>query len=99
MAAADEGDGAEWHRADVAQDFVPSFEQLGLSDTIVRGLRDAGFKRPSPIQAHAIPLGRFGVDLIAQAKSGTGKTVAFAVIALEGLEAGASGPQALIVAL
>ena len=98
MAAADEGDGAEWHRADVAQDFVPSFEQLGLSDTIVRGLRDAGFKRPSPIQAHAIPLGRFGVDLIAQAKSGTGKTVAFAVIALEGLEAGASGPQALIVA-
>ena len=62
---------------------VLSFEDLGLPDPIQRGLADAGFKHPSPIQVRAIPLGRFGVDMIAQAKSGTGKTVVFAVVALE----------------
>ena len=59
------------------------FNELSLSAAVLRGLADAGFTRPSPIQSRAIPLGRFGVDVIAQAKSGTGKTLVFVVLALE----------------
>ena len=77
---------------------VLSFEDLGLPDPIQRGLADAGFKHPSPIQVRAIPLGRFGVDMIAQAKSGTGKTVVFAVVALEMVIPNDPGAQALIIA-
>ncbi len=62
-----------------------SFADLLLSAPVLRGLSDAGYARPSPIQLAAIPLGRFGVDLVAQAKSGTGKTCVFAVLALEAL--------------
>ena len=82
---------------DVEEEELPEFCDLGLSDSVVHGLRDAGFLRPSPIQAASIPLGRFGIDLIARAKSGTGKTAAFAVVALEGVAAGRGGPQALLV--
>jgi ATP-dependent RNA helicase DDX20 len=83
--------------ADVEADELPDFSELSISDAVARGLRDAGFLRPSPIQAAAIPLGRFGIDLIARAKSGTGKTAAFAVVALEGVAPGRGGPQALLV--
>ena len=48
-------------------------------------LLNAGFERPSPIQLKAIPIGRIGLDLIAQAKSGTGKTCVFGVIVLEAM--------------
>ena len=83
--------------SDVLQDEL-AFTDLPISDAVLRGIADYGFHRPSPIQAKAIPLARFGVDLIAQAKSGTGKTCVFAVVALESLQMGASGgPQALIV--
>lgn len=54
-----------------------------ISAPLVRSLVAAGFERPSPVQKAAIPLGRVGADLIVQAKSGTGKTVVFAVICLE----------------
>jgi ATP-dependent RNA helicase DDX20 len=47
-----------------------SFADMNLSTPVLRGLTDAGFERPSPVQLQAIPLGRFGADLIAQAKSG-----------------------------
>ena len=42
-----------------------------------------GFEHPSPIQLKAIPPARAGRDIIAQAKSGTGKTCVFSVIACE----------------
>ena len=73
------------------------FSEMRLSDPILRGLADAGFERPSAIQARAIPIGRMGVDMIAQAKSGTGKTVVFAALALELMRPNQPAPQALIV--
>ena len=73
------------------------FAELSLSPPILRGLAEHGFTQPSPIQSCAIPLGRFGVDLIAQAKSGTGKTLVFVAIALELVQPNDPGPQALIV--
>lgn len=42
------------------------FHDLQLSAPILRGLTDAGFSRPSPVQLKAIPLGRLGLDLIVQ---------------------------------
>ena len=74
-----------------------AFEELSLSDAVLRGLRDAGFLSPSPIQAAAIPLGRFGIDLIARAKSGTGKTAAFVVVALERVQPTRKGPPEAII--
>ncbi|XP_029679700.1 uncharacterized protein LOC115245489 [Formica exsecta] len=74
------------------------FFQMGLPDDILDGLTAAGFQRPSPIQLKAIPLGRCGFDLIIRAKSGTGKTIVFGVIALETLDIEISTPQVLIIA-
>jgi ATP-dependent RNA helicase DeaD len=62
------------HPADVSSG---SFESMGLSDEILRGIKEAGFVTPSPIQAKAIPPALAGRDLIGQAQTGTGKTAAF----------------------
>jgi ATP-dependent RNA helicase DDX20 len=74
------------------------FKELLLSATVERGLTSAGYLKPSPIQLRAIPLGRFGVDLIAQAKSGTGKTCVFSVILLENIDTSVNVPQAMVLA-
>ncbi|KAG2173899.1 hypothetical protein INT44_000012 [Umbelopsis vinacea] len=74
------------------------FDALISSKDLLKGIKASGYERPSPIQLKAIPLGRLGVDLIAQAKSGTGKTVVFGSIALEGIDLAVLDPQVLIVA-
>ncbi|CAL1684574.1 unnamed protein product [Lasius platythorax] len=74
------------------------FFQMGFREDILDGLTAAGFQRPSPIQLKAIPLGRCGFDLIVRAKSGTGKTIVFGIIALEMLDIEISSPQVLIIA-
>ena len=48
--------------------------------------RESGFVRPSPIQLAAIPNAKIGLDMIVQAKSGTGKTCVYVVTALEMLK-------------
>lgn len=65
--------------------------------------RKCGFHRPSPVQLRAIPLGRLGLDLIAQAKSGTGKTIVFCIMAIETALARTGmvspiGPSAIVLA-
>ncbi|EFJ49376.1 hypothetical protein VOLCADRAFT_59362 [Volvox carteri f. nagariensis] len=82
---------------DVVSD-AASFRELMVSEALVRSLFAAGFERPSPVQKAAIPLGRVGTDLIVQAKSGTGKTVVFAVICLERVKPELNSVQALILA-
>ncbi|KAM4873319.1 putative ATP-dependent RNA helicase DDX20 [Thomomys bottae] len=74
------------------------FESLLLSRPVLEGLRAAGFERPSPVQLKAIPLGRCGLDLIVQAKSGTGKTCVFSTIALDSLILENYSTQILILA-
>nr|XP_023028407.1 probable ATP-dependent RNA helicase DDX20 [Leptinotarsa decemlineata] len=75
-----------------------TFESLFLSENVLKGLTETGFKKPSPIQLKAIPIGRCGFDLIVKSKSGTGKTVVFSVIALENIITKKKGLQVLIVA-
>ena len=70
-----------------------SFADLMLSDNVVRALAGAGFIKPSPVQQAALPLARLGVDMITQAKSGTGKTVVFATCCLERVKADQQQPQ------
>lgn len=54
-----------------------TFEDFDLSEEIKSGIRAAGFKVPSPVQAQAIPAVLGGRDIVAQAHTGTGKTAAF----------------------
>ncbi|XP_066191646.1 probable ATP-dependent RNA helicase DDX20 [Sylvia atricapilla] len=74
------------------------FGSLLLSPPVLEGLEAAGFHRPSPVQLKAIPLGRCGLDLIVQAKSGTGKTCVFATIALDAVLLESPATQILILA-
>ncbi|MBI3252593.1 MAG: DEAD/DEAH box helicase [Candidatus Omnitrophica bacterium] len=54
-----------------------SFDTLGLHPDLLKGIRDLGFERPTPVQAEAIPQILSGRDVIASAQTGTGKTAAF----------------------
>uniref|UniRef100_A0A8C7G3E5 RNA helicase n=1 Tax=Oncorhynchus kisutch TaxID=8019 RepID=A0A8C7G3E5_ONCKI len=74
------------------------FNALLLSQPVLDGLAASGFKKPSPIQLKAIPLGRCGLDLIVQAKSGTGKTCVFSAIALDSLVMENTTTQVLVLA-
>ncbi|TSN76527.1 putative ATP-dependent RNA helicase DDX20 [Bagarius yarrelli] len=74
------------------------FSSLLLSKPVLKGLATSGFQRPSPIQLKAIPLGRCGLDLIVQAKSGTGKTCVFSTIALDSLILENASTQVLVLA-
>jgi ATP-dependent RNA helicase RhlE len=53
------------------------FSQFKLHPDLLKGLKDLGFARPTPIQAEAIPPALEGRDLLACAMTGSGKTVAF----------------------
>jgi ATP-dependent RNA helicase RhlE len=53
------------------------FSKLGLHPSLLQGLKDLGFTRPTPIQTDAIPLAMAGQDLLACAMTGSGKTAAF----------------------
>ncbi|CAK1586111.1 unnamed protein product [Parnassius mnemosyne] len=74
-----------------------SFDTMLLSCDTIKGLKNSGFYKPSPIQLHGIPLGKCGFDLLLEAKSGTGKTAVFSVIALEKLDL-SKGLQVVILA-
>lgn len=54
-----------------------AFSALELHPTLLRGVEDLGFVRPTPIQSHAIPHALEGRDLLACAATGSGKTAAF----------------------
>ena len=61
------------------------FSEFNFHPAISKGLKIAGFSEPSPIQQEAIPLILDGIDLVAQAHTGTGKTAAFGLPILEKL--------------
>ncbi|NXJ74346.1 DDX20 helicase, partial [Trogon melanurus] len=91
--------GARFRTRDVLVPGGPSdFGSLLLSEPVLAGLEAAGFHRPSPVQLKAIPLGRCGLDLIVQAKSGTGKTCVFTAIALDAVVLESPATQILILA-
>ena len=80
------------------------FESLGLEDSLLQGVRDAGFGQCTPIQAKTLPLVLAGKDVEGQAQTGTGKTAAFLVGTINWLlrhprkSKPTTNPRALIVA-
>jgi len=75
-----------------------TFEELGLVPPILRALAEAGYERPTPIQAQAIPPALQGRDLVGCAQTGTGKTAAFAIPILQ-LAHARSGEKAKLTTL
>ncbi|MBA3948269.1 MAG: DEAD/DEAH box helicase [Herpetosiphonaceae bacterium] len=76
---------------------MTTFAELGLSEPVLRAITELGYEEPTPIQAQTIQRVSEGVDIIAQAQTGTGKTAAFALPVIEKLEADQRTPQALIL--
>ena len=77
-----------------------SFDDLALDPALVKAVRDSGYLAPTPIQARTIPHLLAGRDLLGCAKTGTGKTAAFALPILQRLFAGTRGqhgPRALVL--
>jgi ATP-dependent RNA helicase DeaD len=77
----------------------PTFESLGLSDVMLGALDQAEYEYPTAIQAGLIPLALQGIDVVGQARTGTGKTASFAIPILERiqLKQDIHHPQALIL--
>jgi len=73
-----------------------TFSDLGLNEKTIAGIDNAGFKHPTHIQSTLIPVALTGKDIIGQAKTGTGKTLAFGIPILDKCEPGVPG-QALIL--
>ncbi len=74
-----------------------SFSELDLIEPLRRVVDELGFRQPTPIQAQALPPILAGRDVIAQAPTGSGKTAAFGLGLLNGLDASRTGCQALIL--
>ncbi|HEX3202954.1 MAG TPA: DEAD/DEAH box helicase, partial [Actinomycetes bacterium] len=78
-----------------------SFADLGATPTTLTSLARVGIEHPFPIQTLCLPLALAGVDLIGQARTGTGKTLGFGVPMLQRVvppaEGGDGVPQALVV--
>ncbi len=62
-----------------------SFTTMGLSESILRAVAEAGYSQPTPIQAQAIPVILEGRDVLAGAQTGTGKTAGFTLPLLQRL--------------
>jgi ATP-dependent RNA helicase RhlE len=74
-----------------------SFTKLGLSATVLEGVKAMGYTEPTPIQLRAIPLVLEGRDIIGSAQTGTGKTAAFALPILTKLRQHERVTRALIL--
>jgi len=74
-----------------------SFTQLPLTPATLGNLEQLGYRDMTPIQAAALPLALAGHDLIAQAKTGSGKTAAYALPLLSKLDARLFATQALVL--
>ncbi|WP_375418603.1 DEAD/DEAH box helicase [uncultured Hymenobacter sp.] len=74
-----------------------TFESLNLSAEVQRAITEMGYEEASPIQAGAIPVLMAGRDVIGQAQTGTGKTAAFAIPAIEGVDTNSRDVQVLVL--
>lgn len=75
-----------------------TFDDLSLSEPVMKAVKKVGYETPSPIQAEIIPHVLDGRDVIGQAQTGTGKTAAFALPLLSKIDLKISTPQVLVLA-
>jgi ATP-dependent RNA helicase DeaD len=73
------------------------FSELGLSAEVLKAIDKLGFEQASPIQAETIPLLLQGRDVVGQSQTGSGKTAAFAVPAIEKVDPQVQAVQVLVL--
>jgi ATP-dependent RNA helicase DeaD len=73
------------------------FSELGLSPELLKAVDKLGFEQASPIQAESIPLLLTGKDIVGQSQTGSGKTAAFGIPAIEKTDPTRREPQVLIL--
>lgn len=74
-----------------------NFNQLGINENMINVLKKLGITEPTPIQEQSIPLIKEGKDVIAEAQTGTGKTLAFLLPIFENISIDMPHTQVLIV--
>jgi ATP-dependent RNA helicase DeaD len=74
-----------------------AFASLGLSPELLRAVGQLGFEETSPIQSATIPLILAGQDVVGQSQTGSGKTAAFCIPAIEKVDPSTARTQALIL--
>jgi translation initiation factor 4A len=74
-----------------------SFDDMGLPETLLRGIYSYGFERPSAIQKKGIKPISNGKDILGQAQSGTGKTATFCIGSMTRIDATLKAPQVLVL--
>src|SRR6187551_2929716 len=73
------------------------FSELGLSEELLKAIDKLGFEQAAPIQAAAIPVLLQGKDVVGQSQTGSGKTAAFAIPAIEKTDVSQRAVQVLIL--
>jgi len=73
------------------------FTELGLAPEILRAVERMGFEEASPIQSAAIPVLLEGADVVGQSQTGSGKTAAFGIPAIQVVDATLRAPQVIIL--
>lgn len=76
---------------------MTGFSTLPLIDPLLRGLKEVGYAEMTPIQASSLPLILAGRDIVAQARTGSGKTAAFALGLLRALDPASVRLQGLVL--
>lgn len=76
---------------------IMSFKNLGISENIITVLKNSGINKPTAIQEESIAFIKEGRDVIAEAQTGTGKTLAFLLPIFENISPNIDAVQALIV--
>lgn len=73
------------------------FDELGISQPILRAIKEMGFEEATPIQSQAIPVVLSGQDIIGQAQTGTGKTASFGIPLLMKVDPSNKKTQAIVL--
>src|SRR2546421_13118922 len=73
------------------------FSELGISSELLKAIDKMGFEQAAPIQAEAIPVLMAGRDVVGQSMTGSGKTAAFGVPAIEKVDPQLRAVQVLIL--
>jgi len=73
------------------------FSELGLSEDVLKAVEKLGYEEATPIQTAAIPVLLGGRDLVGQSQTGSGKTAAFAIPAIEKIDPANRAVQALVL--
>lgn len=81
----------------VEADWPTAFRGLGMSERMLSVLTALGFEEPTPIQEQSIPLLLDGKDVVGQAQTGTGKTVAFGIPAVDLCDPTMGEAQAIVL--